>query len=146
MAKYQLITGFVNLGGNRDNVVFRGEDNPMTYPETIILAAMHGGPEHVHGLVAIGEKTATPEEELTRLTQTYKAIAAEVFPVIAGRAALPESDPNLPTPDEVAAGEAAKAEAMTKVRKGGKSASKTVEPATPAPDAPAVPSLADLPK
>lgn len=143
MPKFQLLTGFVNLGGSRDNVAFRGEDNPMTLAESIVLAAIHGGPEHVHSLVSIGEDERSHADELARLSQKYGKVAAELFPVLAGQPALPERDDNLPTPEEVAAGEEAKKAAIAKAR------TKKAPASTSAPAAAstaAVPSLADLPK
>lgn len=156
--KLQLLTGYINLGASRDNVAHRGIDAPMTYPETIVLAAIHGGAEHVHDLVVIGEVERTAEAERERLVLQYGPQADKVFPVIGGRVAMPEGDANLPTKEEADAVRTAAEKAREDFRAGTPANTTKVEvkttPLTPAPAAtPAkdateslVPSLDDLPE
>lgn len=153
MPQYQLVGASINLGGKRDHVTVRGIDQPLTYPEVLVLRTLHGGNEHVHSEVDLGlTEDRTPEDEFRRLTEIYGRVVADVFPPVGGSVMLPTGDAAIPTADEVAAAdaaaEAARAEARAK-RSGTKSGSKTkaaakAEPAPPA-DADAVPDLSDLP-
>lgn len=131
MAKYQLLSAYINLAGDRNDVAVRGVDNPITYPESLVLQAVHGGQEHVHTLIEVGEVEREPAEEMTRLTLAYGSIAAKVFPSLNGRATLPERDDALPTEAQVAAAQAAAATAMAKAAKPKAAAAKTpaAEPA-----------------
>ena len=133
MAKFQLLTGFVNLAGDRNNVAYRGTDSPITYPESLVLQAVHGGGEHVHTLIEIGEVERSPEEELERLTLRYGKVAADVFPSLNGRATLPERDDALPTAEAVAASREAATEALASAKT---KANKTKTDKTKAPDTP----------
>lgn len=149
MAKLQLLTGYINLAGSRDNVVFRDITNPLTFPETIVLAAIHGGAEHVHGLVQCGEVERDNAEEMERLTRRYGKFAQDAFPVIAGKVALPEGDASIPTQEEVAAVEAAKVKARENFRAPAAKAAKAPEKPKAAPVASeqdTLPSLDELPQ
>jgi hypothetical protein len=148
MSKFQLLSGFINLGGERTNVVFRGPDNPITYPESLLLQVIHGGPEHVHTLVEVGEADRDHEEELRRLTEKYGAVTKSAFPAVGGRATLPMRDDTLPTAEEVAEAKAAMDAtlAASKAKRGKTAKAKAKTPAPePAAPAPAVPSVDDLP-
>jgi hypothetical protein len=135
--KMQLLTGYINLGGSRDHVSYRGADDPMTYPETLVLQVIHGT-EHVHTLVEIGEVERDPGEELERLAVTYpRGGVRTLFPAVGGRVALPGRDDNLPTVDEVRAAETAAAEATAKAR-----AKRATKPAAK----PTVPPIESLPE
>ncbi|GKT32075.1 hypothetical protein ADUPG1_006326 [Aduncisulcus paluster] len=142
MAKFQLVSCTVNLAGDRNNAVFRGQHNPVTFPEALVLQAVHGGQEHVHTMVDVGTVERDTHEELERLTVKYGAIVRELFPAVGGRASLPQGDDNLPTLDDVKAANEAAAEAMSKSKSKGKSGK--AKPKADA-DADAVPDLNDLP-
>lgn len=125
MPNFQKLAVFVNIGGQRDNVVYRGVDNPVTYPEMLVLQMLHGGAEHVHSAVDIGE---TEERdvmvEFQRLQEKYGKTVAKVFPQIGNMVQMPNRDDSIPTEDEVAAANAAAAEAKAKVRSAKKTTSK----------------------
>lgn len=125
--KFQLLTGYINIAGNRNSVTYRGPDNPITYPESLVLAAVHGGAEHVHTLIAVGEVERTMEEEYERLLLRYGRAARDGFPLVNGRVSLPLGDDKLPTAEEVAAGEEAalKAREEARSKKARKSKSKS---------------------
>lgn len=146
LKKFQLLSCFVHLAGERGNVAHRGVDNPVTYAEALLLRAIHGGEEHVHTLIDVGVKEASMQDELMRLEEKYGAkLVKAAFPAIAGQASLPLADEQAPTTEEVAAAKQASEEAMAaaKATRGTKKA-KAAKPADP--DAAAVPSLDDLPK
>ena len=139
--KFQLLTALVALGGDKNNIAPRGADAPITYPELLLLQAIHGGDDSVMDVVEIGAVERDPKEELSRLTVAYGSIAQSLFSAAMVAGVLPERSDAFPTAEEVSAGEAAKAEAMErKARK--KAATQTPAPA-PAP-APDVPTLANL--
>lgn len=114
--KFQLLAAHVNLGASRDDVVYRGEDNPVTLPEVLVLRAIHGGEEHVHSLVSLGTVERDPRTELDRLTSIYGEIALKVFPTIGGQPSLPGVDEAIPDKDEVDAASAAAEAAMEAAR------------------------------
>lgn len=145
MSKFQLLTGYINLGGSRDNVVYKGPDDPMTYPEALILQAIHGGTEHVHTLVEIGTVEREPADEYSRLEAKYGKIVGVMFPGALGVKAMPTHSPDIPTVEDVRAAEEAAARAVAE-RKAGKK-SKTAKPATEGSAGPAsdqVPLVPDL--
>jgi len=141
MAKFQLLSCYVHLGGERGNVVFRGKSMPVTYPETLLLQAIHGGQEHVHSLIAIGEVERTHEEEFMRLQERYGAIVKTAFPTLAGRVSLPEKDDSVPTQEEVDEVKSVSDAAMksVKAKRGRPKATEKKKPAD-------VPSLEELPQ
>lgn len=149
MPQFQKIAAYINLGGKRDHVSVRGIDNPITYPELLVLRALHGGPDHVHSEVDLGvTEDRTFEDEMRRLTETYGKVVAQVFPTVGGMIQLPLADEAIPTADEVEAADAAAeaARAATRAKKDkaktkAKPAVKTVETA----ETDAVPDLSDLP-
>ena len=147
MPDFQTVSAYFNLSGSRDNVVFRGDSEALTYPETLVLAAIHGGQEHVHTVIVQGTVERSMAEEHERLSLLYGDIVGKVFPMIGNMAPLPTGDPSLPTQEEVDASAAAATAAATKIRT--KRAAATAAPAQAAPaavDAPdALPSLDDLP-
>jgi len=114
MSQFQLLTGFVHLGGSRDNVAFRGSDEPMTYPEALILRAIHGGEEYVSDLVDVGVVERDDMEELERLKLRYGAEVERMFPLVAGQVSLPAANDGIQTLAEVKA----VAEATAKAREG----------------------------
>lgn len=139
--KFQLLIGNINLAGSRDSVTHRGPDNPMTYPETLVLQVIHGGAEHVYDLVDVGEVERDPAEEYNRLASIYPAeLIRTLFPPVAGNLALPQRDDKLPTSDEVEAAREAAAAATAKARA---QRGRRKTPASPADGA--VPDLDNLP-
>jgi len=138
--KIQLVTAYINLSGSPDNVVAKGQDTQMTFPESLVLAALHGGAENVHTVVSVGFVERTIAEEMTRLSLMYGDVVGKVFPTVGNSAMMQLADDTLPTQEEIDAGRAAAAEATAKIRSRAPKAAATA----PAPDA-AVPSLADLP-
>lgn len=158
MPKFQLISGYINVAGSRDNVVFRGGSKPMTYPEVSILRAIHGGQQHVHTLVDEGEIEIDEQELRAQLNTTYgHKLVSQVLPVQLG---LPAGDTSIPTREEVSAADKAAAEARAQVREGKQSAAVKLTP-EPEPDpepvlepapaktkgkTPEVPSLDELPE
>lgn len=116
MAKIQLVSAYVNLSGSRDNVVFRDGSEAFTYPETLVLSALHGGPEHVHTLIQTGFVEREEAEEVVRLKSIYGAVVDAVFPSQAGRTMIPLGDEGLPDQEEVDAAEAAATKAAAAVR------------------------------
>ena len=116
MALFQLIGCTINLGGDRNSVIVRSRyDNPVTYPELMILRFIHGGDEHVHHAMAVGEVEREHGAEFERLTRLYgDEVVVQMFP--GGDRRLPTTDDLLPTDDEVFAGEAAAQAARSKAR------------------------------
>lgn len=144
MSEFQLLTGYVNLGGERNNVAYRGPDNPITYPESLLLQVIHGGQEHVHTLVEIGTVERSNDEEFMRLSEKYGGVAKAAFPPVGGRVSLPARDDALPTAEAVAAAKAASEEAMAAVMAGAP-VEATPEPA-PAPAPAPAPTPAPTPE
>lgn len=112
----------INIGGDRDNTVVKNQFEPVSYPEFLVLQAIHGGPDHVHSAVVVGEQDLDPAAERERLSLKYGAsLVLGLFP--GALAMMPLGDASLPTLDEVKAGEAAASEARAKTRKVAKAAS-----------------------
>jgi hypothetical protein len=112
LAKFQLLHGEVNLAGDRAMSVPRGRKNPMTFPEVLVLRALHGGEEHVHSLVEAGSVDRDPQAEMERLTVKYGKIVKTLFPAMGGRAQLPTGDNTIPTIEDQKAAEEAAAKAI----------------------------------
>lgn len=130
MPAFQLLTALINLGGQRDNVVAKVEGEAITLPEVIVLQALHGGEEHVHGLVAVGHVERTMTEEFERLLNLYGSDVEKIFPRVAGMVNLPLENAAIPSNEEVTASRAAAENAAAKVR--AKKAAKPAAPAEPA--------------
>lgn len=144
MALFQLLGCEINVGGDRDNTVVRDQFDPVTYPEFLILQAIHGGVDHVHDAVVVGEAELDPAAERERLALKYGAeLAMGLFP--GALAMLPLGDVSFPTLAEVQAGTKAATEARAAVR----AKVKTTKPKEPQPEpedepAPTKPVLPDL--
>lgn len=134
MPKFQLLTALVALGGDKNNVVYRGDDDPITLPEMYILRAVHGGEDMVTNAVEIGETEERPHSvEKNRLRERYGAPVDAIFPGGEAIANLPVRDANLPTREQVKIAEDAAAAALAEAKKPkSKSRSKTADP-DPAP-------------
>lgn len=157
MARFQLVSAYINLAGSRDNVVFRGGSEAITYPEALVLQALHGGEEHVYEMTVVGSTDRDMADEYDRLQNTYGDVVKAVFPKIGNAASLPLGDDGLPTQEEVDAAQKAAADAREAIR--AKATANTAKKAKakadaavaaldtePAPAPDAVPSLADLPE
>lgn len=121
MALIQMLGCEINIGGDRDNTVVKDQFDPVSYPEYLVLQAVHGGVDHVHGAVVVGEAELDPNAERERLSLKYgQQLVMGLFP--GALAMMPVGDASLPTLDEVKAGEAASAEARAKTRKNTKAA------------------------
>jgi len=147
VAKIQLVSAYINLSGSNENVVFRGGAEAITFPESLVLAAIHGGAENVHDVVVQGFTDRSIAEEHRRLTEIYGDVVSKVFPTVGGTAMMQLTDDQLPTQEEVEAGAAAQAEATAKVRKARTAkATPTPTPAAAAPVNEDMPSLDDMPQ
>lgn len=143
MPKFQVLTGVVNLGGDRDQQAVRGADNPITFPEAMVLRHVHGGVDHVHSLVSInghplGEERSDAEER-DRLISLYGAKSvAELFP---GGLPLPQADASIITAEEAEEVRAATERVLAQ------RSSKKAKDAKPAPavEAPVLPEVSALP-
>ena len=51
MPQFPLLSCYVALAGDDDQVVFRGEHNPVTLPEFLVLQVMHTPPESAEDAV-----------------------------------------------------------------------------------------------
>lgn len=107
----QLLSCEIVLGGDDKNTVVRGPSAPVTYPEMLVIAAIHGK-EHVRDIRYVGEDDRENAEERDRLARIYgEQVVARVFP--GDHVPLPEGDPRLvkraakanpkPTPAETSA-------------------------------------------
>ena len=150
MAKIQLISCVVNLGGDRNNTVVRDAFEPVTFPEVLILQAIHGGEEHVHSLVDVGSVERDPSEEMARLAAKYGGVVNDAFPSVAGRPSLPAGDDTIPSKEAVDEAEAARAAALENAKKpkrkrGRKPVEQPVEKPAPGDTDGGIPPLNDLP-
>lgn len=129
MARFQLIGCEINIGGDRTQTVVKDAFDPVTFPEYIVLRALHGGAEHVHSAVAVGYREVDPAVERERLGLRYgEALVASLFP--GAMTGLPTEDLTLATAEEVEAGKQAARAARAAVRKK-QGAPDPVEPAAP---------------
>lgn len=126
MAQFQLVGCQINLGGDRGSVVVRGRFNPVTYPEYLLLQVVHGGDEHVHHAMSVGYVERDNAAEFARLSEIYGGeLTRMVFP--GPVQALPLGNEAMLTEEEYQAGEAAKAQAQTRVRSKKKAAPPAME-------------------
>lgn len=113
----QILTCNVSLGGDEGMIVARGVDRPVTYPELLILAEIHGG-DSVREIKMIEDRDVDSADERERLKLTYgAAVVDRLFP--GGYAELPAGDRRIQAAYEQAqakaaalAAEAAQAEAQ----------------------------------
>lgn len=155
MLAMQILTAYVKIGNSNDNIVFRDPSNPITYPESLVLAAVHGGADTVYDMVVQRLENRDPAAERERLKMLYGDVVDNIFPLMGGQAVLTPSDTSIPTQEEVDAMRTAADAARAKVRSKREKADKTAAPAadgvdgdgddTPAGGNTGLPSLADLP-
>lgn len=90
MAEFQLLVCDVALAGDIRNVVHRGVDDPVTYPERLVLEFLHG-PSTVTDIREVGFVERDEAEERNRLARIYGAkTIQQLFPGVAS--ALPAQD------------------------------------------------------
>jgi hypothetical protein len=103
MSKLQMVSAYIALAGDQNNIVARDAFNPLSLPEVFILRDIHGGEDSVTKVSEVSRIDRTPEEEYERLTLKYGGRVANLFPKLAGRVNLPMVDDQLPTSAEVEA-------------------------------------------
>jgi hypothetical protein len=111
----QILSANVALAGDARNVVARGTDNPITFPEAVILQTVHGK-SAVTDMVELRREDREPAKEHERLTRKYGRVVTEVFPLMGTMVSLQGVNPDLPTLEEVQAGETARKSASAKAR------------------------------
>jgi hypothetical protein len=80
MPAFQMLECMVALAGDDDNIVHRSADNPVTYPELLVLQYVHGA-DAVSDVHELGTEERDNQDELDRLRRTYNAAAVkDVFP------------------------------------------------------------------
>jgi hypothetical protein len=85
----QLLSCYLVIGGDDNSVVVRDHDTAVTYPEMLVLKALHGG-ENVRQLEDIGAVERDSDAERSRLSELYgEGIVRQTFP---GHGDLPERD------------------------------------------------------
>lgn len=90
----QLLSCHIAIAGDDNSIVVRDIDNPVTYPEMLVLKVLHGA-EHVRHVEAIGEIERDSDEERSRLNELYGvSVVSQTFP---GITSLPEHDPKVRT-------------------------------------------------
>ena len=86
----QLLSCHIAVAGDDHNVVVRGHDTAVTYPELLVIKALHGS-ENVRHIEDYGDVERDPDEERARLREIYgEPIVRQVFP--GEHQALPEFD------------------------------------------------------
>jgi len=86
----QMLSCAIAVGGDDHSIVRREYDTAVTFPELLILKALHG-PENVRDIADAGDVARDPDDERERLRSLYgNAIVMQVFP--GEHTALPEHD------------------------------------------------------
>ena len=123
MSKFQLLACHIVVAGNKDSVTVRDATNPVTYPELLVLRAVHGGEQNVHTVVAVGVSDERANMvEFQRLLSKYGTNPAQantvrnLFPQIGDTVQMRLADEKFPTAEEVEEGNKAAAEARKAVR------------------------------
>ena len=76
----QLLSCRVAVAGDDLNVVVREHDTAVTYPELLVLKALHGS-ESVRDIEDAGDVDRDPTEERERLVMIYgREVVRQVFP------------------------------------------------------------------
>jgi hypothetical protein len=80
MPLFQMVECLVAVGGDTNNVVHRGDSNPITYPELLLFQYVHGD-DAVTDAYELGMEERDNNAELDRLRRTYgPAAVQDVFP------------------------------------------------------------------
>jgi hypothetical protein len=103
MSKLQMVSAYIALAGDQNNIVARDAFNPISLPEVFILRDIHGGEDSVTKVSEVSRIDRSPEEEYERLSLKYGGRVSKLFPKMAGRVNLPMIDEQLPTSAEVEA-------------------------------------------
>ena len=70
----------IALGGDSNNVIYRGPDTPVSWPEIRVLQHLHGE-DNVFDCEYVGEEPATTQAEKMRLLGIYGSEAVNIcFP------------------------------------------------------------------
>lgn len=86
----QMLSCAVAVAGDDHSIVRREYDTAVTFPELLILKALHG-PENVRDIADAGDVSRDPDDERQRLRSLYgHTIVAQVFP--GEHTQLPEYD------------------------------------------------------
>ena len=86
----QLLSCSIALGGDDHTIVVREYDTAITFPELLVLKALHGG-ENIRNIKDAGEVERDSDEERQRLLALYGGeVMRQVFPV--EHQPLPEHD------------------------------------------------------
>lgn len=105
----------INVGADRGNTVVRDAFDPVTFPELLVLGAIHGGEDHVKKLVSFGYEERDAASERERLNLKYGSdIVSSLFP--GAVQALPTENISIPTDEEISAGDIAAKTARASVR------------------------------
>lgn len=130
-AQMQRVVANIAIAGDIKNVVYRGADRPLTLPELDILRFIHGEGS-VTDVAVLDTVEVNIAEHYETLCGRYKTGNVQtVFPFVAGKPSLPTEDDDLPTVEEVQAGQKAAREAQDAARaKRGKKAAAPAEPAS----------------
>lgn len=102
-----LVTAFIALGGDHNNIVHRGPREPVSWPEVGLLQFIHGE-QSVYNCEVCGEVEVRPAVEKSRLASIYGDVVEAVYP---GRAPalemeMPGAEVPKPTkPDKRIAGQ-----------------------------------------
>lgn len=83
-----LCTAYIALGGDTDNVVFRGPYDPVSWPEIGLLQFLHGE-ENVYNAEVVSDVPTRPQAEKERLRVIYGDVVEQVYP---GRAPMLEME------------------------------------------------------
>ena len=93
MPQFQLLRCAVSLGGDKDNIVHRGRDRPVLFPELLLLQHLHGE-DAINDIAVVGVCDMTNDEALVRLDTIYQPdIVRQVFP--GSKPRLPNADGTL---------------------------------------------------
>lgn len=89
----QMLSCAIAVAGDDHSIVRREHDTAVTFPELLILKALHGS-ESVRDIADAGVVSRDPDDERQRLRSLYGAqIVMQVFP--GEHTALPEFDPRM---------------------------------------------------
>ena len=101
MPQFPLLSCFVALAGDEDQVVFRGPDNPVTLPEFLVLQVMHTLPDSAEDAVTEPVVVGYTEHrsnqlEYQRLVTTYRPEYVQRVWGVGANPRLPFQDDSVP--------------------------------------------------
>jgi hypothetical protein len=73
-----LCSAHIMLGGDTGNVLVRGADNPVSWPEIGLLQFLHGE-ESVFNITALEAVQTTPAKEKDRLSRIYNPSTVDMI-------------------------------------------------------------------